>query len=283
MVMKIDTVSVLLTCRSLLLYTAIGTVILASTYMADARPPQYMKKRGWSDEFNGSYNDRHWVKSSQTFPKEKNGSGRGVNYYPWLVGFQQVGSRHCLKISSNTYGTVDKGGALDNTPGSGGHKLKYGWFEVASKVAWADPSVWCTWWTVTPSSSKLRDELDIMEYSWGNVGVKHWRWNFNKAQGDPERQVLISGRNWYRWRNNDEKAYIQSNVIDKFSLWSVMSTYPNGTRFYRDNGQIMSSNTRVIYPMFMRISSSPNRKRKETPKDAYLPNFYVDYVRVWTP
>ncbi len=276
--------SILCCCRLtggfLMLMLAVAATV-GTIHTADAaRQPADWRKRGWSDEFNGSFTAKHWVKSTQSDfgDPPPGGTGRNVAYYTWMVGFQEVGTRHCLKIRSHTYGTVDKGGALDNTSGSGGHELKYGWFEATTKVSALDASVWSTWWTHTPFVQRVRDELDIMEYAFGNLGVKHWRQNLDLPATDPNHKVKYLSRDWY-----SGNAYIKSNVVDKFSLWSVKSTANGGTVFYKDTGWLKSGSTKVIYPMFLRLSSSPNRMRAETPKDKHLANFFVDYVRIWTP
>jgi|GEM_PF-6370638 len=249
---------------------------VASTQTASAeRPPSNWNQRGWTQGFNGTM--PNWTKSTQQFPAVNGGSGRPVWYFTWMVDFATVSGRNCLRIKGNSFGTVDKGGGIQNTNVNGGHNLKYGWFEAATKISATNEWFWPTWWTITPGGGS-KDELDIMEYAWGNFGVKHWRHTSGSTAETGSQKLL--GRDWNK---NSGASYIQANLVDKFSLWSAKSTANGGVTFFKDNSSIASGNRRVDYGMKMFFTSGPNRRRAGTPNNATFPNFYVDYVRVWTP
>jgi len=144
------------------------------------RQPKSWKKRTQSDTFNGKFNSRYWYKDTQKLnpadpKKHKNRSGRGVQYFIWMVDYAKVAGRHCLRIKANSYGTIDRGGALFTSSTGGGDRFKYGWFEAATKLSGLNEFVWPTFWVNTTWTNKQKfkgsDELDVMEYAYGDSQV----------------------------------------------------------------------------------------------------------------
>ncbi|ADE53491.1 hypothetical protein Caka_0466 [Coraliomargarita akajimensis DSM 45221] len=247
--------------RKTLAFGSAILALLASTQIVNAvNPPSNYGYRAWqSDDFNGGFKTDLWTKSTQKFPAVAGGSGREVWYYTWMVDNTTVGGKQCLRIKGNSYGTVDKGGRLDSKY----TWYRWGWYEASTKVSGLNEYVWPTWWTFRNGG----EELDIMEYAWGDLSQTHWR-----HDGSSRKQGNVV------WWKGD--SYIQNNIVNKFSTWSVDSPTSGNTKFYKDRIWKMSG-APAAYEMQLLLSSGPNRRRAGTPNNATFPDFYVDYVKIW--